>query len=124
MSRNRLFEALSETETLDKILSFENTHFENNINGVNQATVQLTNIFENLANRACKTIKFRKKKPRKKKLWVDSEVRDLKKTVLDSGHKLQLQPFNGQLKLAFFKHSKELKKNGQKEKVFTSESYI
>ena len=36
--------------------------------------------------------------------------------MLDLGHKLQLQPFNGQLKLAFFKHSKELKKMVKRKK--------
>ena len=122
LSKTRLLDILGEPETQEQILSFENTHFDKNDDGINQATEQLTKLFENFAKRACKTVKFRKKKHKKKKLWVDSEVRDLKKTVLGLGHKLQQQPFNRQLKSSFFKYSKDLKKMIKRKKYLYQKS--
>lgn len=63
-----------------------------------------------------KQLSLKKRKLERKKNWVDTEVRDLKKTVITLGNKLILQPFNGQVKLAFFKHSKDLKKMVKRKK--------
>ena len=116
VSKNKLFDALCEPEIVENILSFETANFEKTGEGINLATSQLTKMLENLAEKSCKTIKLRKKKIKKKKNWVDTEVRDLKKTVINLGNKLRLQPFNGQVKLAFFKHSKDLKKMVKRKK--------
>jgi RAB protein geranylgeranyltransferase component A len=54
---------------------------------------------ENLAQRSCKWVKsFKKNKNSKKKSWVDRELSDLKKTVIQLGSALKKQPFNLKLK--------------------------
>ena len=51
-----------------------------------------------------------KKKVQKKKPWIDTEFKDLKKTVLNLGSEVKKQPFNLQLRVNYFIYCKELKK--------------
>ena len=73
-------------------------------NGINKASEQLTNIFDNLAKTSCKIIRHKKVKIKKKKSWSDNEVNDLKKTVVDLGNKMRSKPFDLQLRHNFFYH--------------------
>ena len=70
ISRDNWLNTLSEPDTLNEIISFGNEQFEKNKEGINNATTQLTNIFEELAQKSCKTVRQRtlKKKKRKKTL--------------------------------------------------------
>lgn len=82
-----------------------------NIEGINNATTQLTKIFENLAQKSCKTVRQRKLKEKKrKKPWSDHEVKDLKCTVIRWGQTLKLQPYNLNIHHNFFRQCKELKR--------------
>lgn len=117
VSKIKLLEALSEKDTVDKIVNFESSKFENNSKDINEATTKLTEIFDNLAKRSCKIMKHRKKKTKKKKPWGDMEVKDLKSTVNKWGRKLRLEPYNGQVRSTFYKHCKSLKKTIKRKKI-------
>ena len=54
---------------------------------------------KNLAKKSCWFVHFNKKKVKKKKSWIDTEFKDLKKTVLNLGSEVKKQPFNSQLEL-------------------------
>jgi hypothetical protein len=54
---------------------------------------------KNLAKKSCRFVHFNKKKVKKKKSWIDTEFKDLKKTVLNLGSEVKKQPFNSQLEL-------------------------
>jgi hypothetical protein len=63
---------------LNEIISFGNEQFEKNKEGINNATTQLTNIFEKLAQKSCKTVRQRKlKKKKRKKHWSDHEEKKI-----------------------------------------------
>ncbi|CAG2194254.1 unnamed protein product [Mytilus edulis] len=98
ISKNKLIDTISDCDVLHEIVSFENNIFDENSNGINKASEQLTNIFDNLAKTSCKIIRHKKVKIKKKKSWSDNEVKDLKKTVVDLGNKMRSKPFDMQLR--------------------------
>ena len=51
ISKDKWLNTLSEPDTLNEIISFGNEQFEKNKEGINNATTQLTKIFENLAQK-------------------------------------------------------------------------
>ena len=67
ISKDKLIAVLSENTTIEQILSFEKSNFESNCDGINRATDQMTHIFENLSQKSCRTMKFKKIKSKKKK---------------------------------------------------------
>jgi hypothetical protein len=98
MSKHKLLDAMSENSILEQIVSFENSSFEKNSTGIDEASDDLNNIFQNLAKKSCRFVHLNKKKVKKKKPWIDTEFKDLKKTVLNLGSEVKKQPFNLQLK--------------------------
>ena len=109
MSKEKLYSVLEEDMIRNEILLFENSNFEKNIHEVDKAELQLNNIFKTLSVRACKILKTGKKK-KKKKPFIDNELKDLKKTVSRLGNLLKNDPYNQNLKNQFLKHSKDCKK--------------
>jgi hypothetical protein len=55
-SKDKLFNVLSERETIYEIVSFENFKFENTSDDVNSANEKVSNIFEKMAKRSCKIV--------------------------------------------------------------------
>ena len=49
MSKHKLLDAMSENSILEQIVSFENSSFEKNSTGIDEASDDLNNIFQNLA---------------------------------------------------------------------------
>jgi hypothetical protein len=92
MSKHKLLDAMSENSILEQIVSFENSSFEKNSTGIDEASDDLNNIFQNLAKRSCRFVHLKKKKV-KKKPWIDTEFKDLKKTVLDLGSEVKKTTF-------------------------------
>ena len=79
---------------------------------------------KNLAKKSCRFVHFNKKKVKKKKSWIDTEFKDLKKTVLDLGSEVKKQRFNLQLRVNYFTHCKKLKKKVKNKKYqFTKGLY-
>ena len=58
-------------------------------------------------------MKFKKIKSKKKKPWVDMEVRDLKRIVTNLGKFLRHQPFNLQIRHTFFNTVKTSKESSK-----------
>ena len=111
VSKEKLYCVLEEDSIRNSILNFENTSFEENCFGVDQAESALNNIFHTLSVRSCKTIKtFKKKKKKKKKPWNDNELLDLRKSVSRLGNLLKNDPYNNELRTRFLKCSKDCKK--------------
>ena len=82
---------------MEEMIHFE--HYKFPENDIELAESQCSKILENLAQRSCKLVKsFKKNKNSKKKSWVDRELSDLKKTVIQLGSALKKQPFNLKLK--------------------------
>lgn len=79
ISKDKLLQVLHDTELIQEIVNFENHKFEDDCNEVDRATEHLTNIFENLSRKSCKYIRNKKIKPKRKKPWADTEIKDLKK---------------------------------------------
>lgn len=103
---------MEEQNIMEEIIHFENNKLQENDTGIELAESQFSKILENLTRRSCKFVKsFKKNKNSKKKTWIDRELSDLKKTVIQLGSALKKQPFNIQLKNNFLKYSKECKKN-------------
>ena len=94
MSKHKLLDAMSENSILEQIVSFENSSFEKNCTGIDEASSDLNNIFQNLAKQSCRFVHLNKKKVKKKKSWIDTEFKDLMKTVLNVGSEVKKQPFN------------------------------
>lgn len=71
-----MIEVLGEKFIIQQIRDFEQT-----FSGIDKATSNIKNIFENLANKSCKIVRYKKYKQKilNRKPWVDHEVRDLKK---------------------------------------------
>ena len=79
-SKVKLFNVLSERETIYEIVSFENFKFENTSDDVNSANEKVSNIFEKMAKRSCKIVKTsRNKKIKRKNPWSDGEIKDIQK---------------------------------------------
>jgi hypothetical protein len=111
ISKETLFNVLPEVNTVEKMVHYENSDFEKNKVGVENAEQELGKIFESLAQQSCKIIRcFKKKISKKKKPWVDRELTDLKKTVSQLGNLLKKQPFNLNLENNLLTRSKECKK--------------
>jgi hypothetical protein len=53
MSKHKLLDAMSENSILEQIVSFENSSFEKNSTGIDEASDDLNNIFQNLAKKSC-----------------------------------------------------------------------
>jgi hypothetical protein len=116
MSKHKLLDAISENAILEQIVSFENSSFEKNSTGIDEASDDLNNIFQNLAKKSCRFVHLNKKKIKKKKPWIDTEFKDLMKTVLNLGSEVKKQPFNLQLRVNYFTHCKKLKKMDKNKK--------
>ena len=116
ISKDKLFEVLQNKTIIDEIVSIENTNFANNSEGIDSATNLVTSLFEKLAEKSCKIVRYRHTKPRKKKPWSDQELKDLKKTVADLGKKMRQHPYNVQIRSSFFKYSMDLKKMVKRKK--------
>ena len=56
--------------------------------------LDLNNIFQNFAKQSCRFVHLNKKKVKKKKSWIDTEFKDLMKTVLNVGSEVKKQPLN------------------------------
>jgi hypothetical protein len=118
-SQDKLFNVLSERETIYEIVPFENFKFENTSDDVDSADEKVSNIFEKMAKRSCKIVKTsRNKNIKRKNPWSDGEIKDLKKTVIDLGKRMKQQPYNLQIKIIFYKHCKNLKKMIKRKKIF------
>jgi hypothetical protein len=78
MSKHKLLDAMSENSILEQIVSFENSSFEKNSTGIDEASDDLNNIFQNLAKKSCRFVHLKKKKVKKKKPWIDTECKRLK----------------------------------------------
>ena len=102
MSKHKLLDAMSENSILEQIVSFENSSFEKNSTGIDKASDDLNNIFQNLAKKSCQFVHLKKKKVKKKKPWIDTEFKDLKKTVLDLGSEVKKKLFI--YKVNYFTH--------------------
>ena len=98
MSKHKLLKALEEENVMEEIVNFENNDFQKSDTGIEIAESQLSNMFQKLAQHSCKLVKTFKKRRNKKKPWVDRELSDLKRTVIQLGSMLKKQPFNNQLK--------------------------
>ncbi|CAC5395340.1 unnamed protein product [Mytilus coruscus] len=119
-SRDKKIEVLWENFIKQQIRDFEDSQFEQTFLGIDKTTSNIKkNIFESLANKACKIIRYKKFKQKilNRKPWVDHEVRDLKKTIKAKGAKLRREPFNLELKCNFFTHAKKLKKLVKRKKI-------
>ena len=118
-SKRKLLDALADESVINKIVNFEDSQYDKTPSGIDQATHDLNEIFENLATKSCKSIKFKKVKSKRlnKKPWADNEIRELKKTINIYGDKLRKNPFDLNIKNTFYKHCKELKKLVKKKKI-------
>ncbi|CAG2201512.1 unnamed protein product [Mytilus edulis] len=118
-SRDKMIEVLGENFIKQQIRDFEDSQFEQTFSGIDKATSDIKNIFESLANKSCKIVRYKKVKQKilNRKPWVDHEVRDLKKTIKAKGAKLRREPFNLELKCKFFTHAKKLKKLVKRKKI-------
>ncbi|CAG2240181.1 unnamed protein product [Mytilus edulis] len=118
-SRDKMIEVLGENFIKQQIRDFEDSQFEQTFSGIDKATSDIKNIFESLANKSCKIVRYKKVKQKilNRKPWVDHEVRDLKKTIKAIGAKLRREPFNLELKCNFFTHAKKLKKLVKRKKI-------
>ena len=124
ISKSKLLDALSDPKVLEQILSYENTNYEQNTQGIDKATEALNSILQDLAMKSCKVINCRKKKAKKKNPWFDNQLRDLKKTVLMLGTKMKNEPFNKKIRCDYFTHCKKMKKMvKQKKHFFEKELY-
>ncbi|CAC5404850.1 unnamed protein product [Mytilus coruscus] len=105
-----MIEVLGENFIIQQIRDFEDSQFEQTFSGIDKATSNIKNIFESLANKSCKIVRYKKFKQKilNRKPWVDHEVRDLKKTIKPKGAKLRQEPFNLELKCNFFTHAEKL----------------
>jgi len=113
-----------EYSILEQIVSFENSSFEKNCTGIDETSDDLNNIFQNLAKQSCRFVHLNKKKVKKKKPWIDTEFKDLMKTVLNVESEVKKQPFNLQLRVNYFAHWKKLIKMAKNKKYqFTKELY-
>ena len=56
-SKDKLFNVLTERETIYEIVSFENFKFENTSDEVDSANEKVSNIFEKMTKRSCKIVK-------------------------------------------------------------------
>jgi hypothetical protein len=115
---------MSENSILKQIVSFENSSFEKNSTGIDEASDDLNNIFQNLVKKSCRFVHLKKKNVKKKKPWIDTEFKDLKKTVLDLGSEVKKQPFNLQLRVNYFTHCKKLKKKVKNKKISIYEGIV
>ena len=109
VSKSKLLTAISDEAVINNIVSYESTNFGHSDYEINKASNQLTHILENITKMSCKMF-ICKKKRKPKKVWLDNEVRDMKKTVAELGKQMGSQPFNLQLRHNFFLFSKKLKK--------------
>ena len=116
ISKDKLIQVLEDRNTINEIVSFENTNFANNSEGIDSATDLVTNIFEKLAEKSCKVIRLKSTKHKKKKPWSDQELKDLKKTVAELGKQMRQHPYDLQIRSSFFKYSKDLKKMVKRKK--------
>ena len=90
LSKYKLLKTLEEQNIMEEMIHFENYKFQENDTGIELAESQFSKILENLARRSCKLVKsFKKNKNSKKKPWVDRELSDLKKTVIQLGSALK-----------------------------------
>jgi hypothetical protein len=58
ISKEKLFNVLQEVNTVEKIIHYENSDFEKNKVGVENAEQELRKIFESLAQQSCKIIYY------------------------------------------------------------------
>jgi hypothetical protein len=119
-----VYNRTEEQNIMEEMINFENYQFQENDTGIELAERQFSKILENLTQHSCKLVKFFKKnKNSKQKPWVDRELSDLKKTVIQLGSALKKQPFNLQLKNNSLKYSGV--KNLYKEKeINTGKNYL
>jgi hypothetical protein len=118
------------------VTSIESTDYNHTSEGIERAAGDINKLFLNLTEKSCRNKKpwidassvthgwFRERGTYRNQPWVtddgvDAEIKDLRKTVTNSGIDLERNPFNLQLKTKFYKHCKDLKKIvKQKNKFF------
>ena len=66
-SKLKLIDVLSDESTLRTIVNFEDSQYDKSNLGIENATQDLSNIFEELAKKSCKLTKYKKSKPKKTK---------------------------------------------------------
>jgi len=67
ISQEKLFNVLQEVNTVEKIVHYENSEFEKNKVGFENAEQELGKIFESLAQQSCKIIDVLRKRFLKRK---------------------------------------------------------
>ena len=109
------------------VTSIESTDYNHTSEGIERAAGDINKLFLNLTEKSCRNKKpwidassvthgwFLERGTYRNQPWVtddgvDAEIKDLRKTVTNSGIDLERNPFNLQLKTKVYKHYKDLEK--------------
>lgn len=61
VSKAKLLDTILETSFINQIVSFENTHFEQNSTEINKASNDLNKNFQHLTDKSCRVVDLKKK---------------------------------------------------------------